>query len=367
MIKCSTFQIQIICPGCNNNHAVSGIVDLDTCQNCGKNINVRSVLQDRMFGFMDRVQYISGFLSGSIEQIGGAGAYRLQYSSMPCTCEECNSVIESGLLTKAIEEAKPISCPSCNHKMPVRKADNEIKQFHPKAIGIINDSHGADYAKKDVDKDSMLVFKCMTCGGALELASDTKRTIKCNYCDNENYLPDNIWTKLHPNKEVQPLFILLDLTEEDIKGSIDYFLRVTALSIYSKHFENFIREYFEHPFVNESLLTWVKHLLSAKNNEQVSFNMDITKIQKYLYDNLKLGVSSHAYELKCIAAEYGSSIPAELQMLLAEDKSENVRMALAGNANLKKDVIKKLQADRSEAVSKLAAKQKTGLFGKLFG
>jgi DNA-directed RNA polymerase subunit RPC12/RpoP len=367
LIKCSTFRIQIICPGCNNNHAVSGIVDYDTCQNCGKTINVRSVLQDRMFGFMDRVQYISGFLSGSIEQIGGTGAYRLQYSSMPCTCEECKSVIETGLLTKAIEETKPVICPSCDHKMPVRKADNEIKQFHPKAIGIINDSHGADYAKKDIDKNSMLVFKCMTCGGALELGSDTKRTIKCNYCDNENYLPDNIWTKLHPNKEVQPLFILLDLTEEDIKGSIDYFLRVTALSIYSKHFENFIREYFERPFVNESLLTWVKHLLRAKNNEQVSFNMDIIKVQKNFYDNLKLGLDTHSEELKSTVAEYGVNIPPELQLLLAGDKCENVRIELAKNENLKKDVIKKLQGDKSAEVSRLASKQKTGFLGKLFG
>lgn len=367
MIKFSEFRIQIVCPGCNSNHAVSGIVDFDTCQNCGKTINVRSVLLDRMFGFMDRVQYMNAFLSGSIEQIGGAGAYRLAYSSMPCKCEECRSIIETGLLREALDAGKPVSCPACGHKMPVRKADAEIKQFHPKAIGVINDSHGTDFAEKDVDKDSMLVFKCMTCGGALELTSDTKRTIKCNYCDNENYLPDSIWIKLHPNKEVQPLFILLDLTEEDIKGSIDYFLRVTALSIYGKHFENFIREYFEQPFIDESYITWLKHFLSARNNEQVSFNMDINKIQKYLYDNLKLGIGSHAAALKCVVAEYGIGIPVELQLLLAEDKSESVRIALAGNSNLKKEVIKKLQSDTCESVSKLAAKQKTGLFGKIFG
>lgn len=367
MIKCSAFRIQIVCPGCNSNHAVSGIVDFDTCQNCGKTINVRSVLQDRMFGFMDKVQYMNGFLSGSIEQMGGTGAYKLFYSSMPCSCEECNNVLETGLLLKAIEEGKPVICSACSHKMPVRKADAEIREFHPNAIGVINDSHGADFAEKDIDKDSMLVFKCMTCGAGLELTGDTKRTIKCHYCDNENYLPDNIWTKLHPNKEVQPLFVLLDLTEDDIKGSIEYFLRVTALSIYSKHFNNFIKEYFEKSFIDGSILIWVKYLLKAKNNEQVSFNMDITKIQKHFYDNLKLGIGSHAPELKETAAEYGIDIPADLQLMLAEDKDENVRLALVKNTNLKKDVIKKLQADRSEAVSKLAAKQKTGLFGKLFG
>jgi hypothetical protein len=70
MIKTSTFQIQIVCPGCNNYHAVSGIADTDICQNCGKNIDVAGILHERMFAMMDRVKYMNAFVSGSIEQMG---------------------------------------------------------------------------------------------------------------------------------------------------------------------------------------------------------------------------------------------------------------------------------------------------------
>lgn len=367
MLKTSMFRLQIVCPGCNNFVAVSGITDFDTCQNCGKKINVLSIINDKMFGILHKEKYMNGFLSGGIEQIGGTGAYKLEYSSMQPYCEECYTVIEENTALEAIRAGKVYECSNCRHKMPVRAADVMLKEFHPKAAGVLNDSWGIDRKSLNTNTEEMLVFKCITCGAGLELTGETKRTIKCGYCDNENYLPDSIWTKLHPNKEVQPLFIILDLDESDIKGTIDYFVNVTALNIYSRHFDNFIKEYFQRPFISESLLVWVKFFVSAKNNEQVNFNMDITKSHKYFYDNLKLGLSTHPAELKITVAENGRGIPLELQTLLAEDKNETIRVALAKNTGINKNIIKKLQSDTSPSVRETAEKQKTGLFSRLFG
>jgi len=367
MLKTSMFQLQLVCPGCNNFVAVSGITDFDTCQNCGKHVNVSSVINDKMFGIMDRQKYMNGFLSGGIEQPGGANAYKLVYSSMQPYCEECGSVIDEQTAFEAIDSGKTYTCPKCSHKMPVRAADKLLKEFHPKAVGVLNDSYGIDKKSLDTTKDEMLVFKCMTCGAGLELTIDAKRTIKCNYCDNENYLPDSIWTKLHPNKEVQPLFMLLELNESDIKASVDYFINVTALNIFSRHFDNFTRQYFERPFVSESLLTWIKLFISAKNNEQISFNMDITKCHKFFYENLLLGLDSHPAALKEVTSEYGIGMPIELQSALAGDKDESVRLSLAKNQGLHKNTIKKLQGDSSIAVQTEAKKLKTGIFSRIFG
>lgn len=367
MLKTSVFKLQIVCPGCNNNVAVSGITDFDTCQNCGKNVNVSSVINEKMFGFMDKIKYMNGYLSGSIEQMGGTGAYKLEYSSGQPYCEECFAVIDEESAMSAINSGKAFTCPKCSHKMPVRAADSVLREFHPKAVGVLNDSFGKDHAEKNTDKETLLVFKCMTCGAALELSDDTDRKIKCRYCDNENYLPDAIWIKLHPNKEVQPIFVILDLSEAELKGTIDYFLNVTALNAFSKHFENFIREYFEKPFVTSAFLSWLKSFLSAKNNEEISFNMDITKIQKYFYDNLKLGLSFHPVELKITSAEFGNGLLIDLQKEFSVDPDEKVRTALAKNTGLKKEIIKKLQTDSSDAVQTEAKKLKTGFFKGLFG
>jgi DNA-directed RNA polymerase subunit RPC12/RpoP len=366
MIKTSTLRLQVICPGCNSYHALNGITDFDTCQNCGRSINIRTILHEKLFDLLDRVQYLNGFLSGNIEQIG-SGGYKLAYSSIPPVCEECREVLETELILAAFEAKKPIVCPKCSHKMPVRPADATIREFHPKAIGVINDSLGKDSNEKNTDKNEVLVFKCMTCGAGLELTADTGRTMKCGYCDNENYLPDSIWTKLHPHKEVQPLYLILKLTPEDINSTVDHFLRVTALAIYDRHFTNFIKEYFERPFVSESLLEWIKALVSAKGNEQVNFNMDIDKVRKILYDNLNLGSESLPDELLAAAAENSRDIPKELQLKLSKHKSEKVRIALSKNPGLSREIYKVLQNDKSEAVQAESRKHKSGLLSRLFG
>ena len=137
--------------------------------------------------------------------------------------------------------------------------------------------------------------------------------------------------------------------------------------MFSKHFENFIREYFEKPFVNEAVLSWFRFLLQAENEKQIGVNMDITKIQKYFYENIALGLSSHPSDLKVIAAEYGTGMPLSLQQALSNDKDEKVRAALAKNKSLEKDIIKKLQKDGSPAVAEQAKNLKSGFFNKIFG
>lgn len=367
MYKTSIFQLQIVCDGCNNYITVSGITDFDTCQNCGKKINVLSVINNNLFGIMHKDKYLTGFLSGSIEQLGGSGAYKLSYSSMQPYCEECFVTIDEDSAVQAISSGNVFKCTKCGHIMPVRAADNLLLEFHPKAVGVLNDANGIDSGERNTEKDSMLVFKCMTCGAGLELSSKTKRTINCNYCDNDNYLPDSIWTKLHPNKEVQPLFLILDIDEKDIINTIEYFLSVTALKIYSKHFDNFIREYFERPFVNDALIWWLKEFLSAENNKQVEFNMDMEKIQKNFLNNVKLSFDSHPIEIKLLTAEFGKNMDEELQYKLAKDKDEKVRLALTQNKGLTKNIIMLLQSDNSATVKKASAKMKTNFLSKLFG
>lgn len=354
-------------------HTVTSVAEDATCQNCGKNISLSGFFRSKLFGGADVEKYMYAFLTGNVEQMGGSGgvgntgSYKLSYSSMPVYCEECSENIDENEITGAINEKRPVRCPKCSHAMPMKEADYFIKSFHPKAIAIINDSGGIDEAEKNTGKSSMLVFSCMSCGAGLELNSDTGRTMKCNFCGNENYLPDAIWTKLHPNKEVCPLFVILDVDGPDMKAAVDYFLTVTMMKVYERHYENFIREYFEKPFISDAVNSWFRYFISAENNKQAGFNMDIEKIQRSFYGQVSLGYENHNLRLREITAEYGNQIPTELQQKIASDNDENVRLALAKNPSIGKSILKKLQNDLSSLVSAEAKKHKTGLFKGLFG
>jgi DNA-directed RNA polymerase subunit RPC12/RpoP len=354
-------------------HTITSISEGEVCQNCGKNINLAGFFKSDILGGVDNVKYMNAFLSGNVERMGGTGgvenvgSYRLSYSSQQTYCEECYEFIDEQVLLEAIKSEKPVKCTKCGHSMPLKLADYSVSDFHPEAIAIINDSTGIDQAEKNIDKSSMIVFSCMSCGAGLELTKDTKRTMKCSYCGNENYLPDIIWTKLHTHKEVSPLFVILDIDGNDMKEAVNYFLNVTMAKIYDRHFENFIREYFEKPFTSDAVNSWFRYFLSAKNNPQASFNTDIERLQRSFYQQLTFGYENHRNSLREIAAEYGNNIPVELQNKLAIDSDEAVRLALTKNNSLEKSVIKKLQNDSSPVVAAEAKKKKTGLFKSLFG
>jgi hypothetical protein len=371
MLKTSIFKLQVSCPGCGALHALAGFHEQETCLECGKIIPLREFYRSRLFGGADMTKYMNGFLSGTVEQIGGgavnqAGAYKMTYSSRAAYCEECFKEAPEADIMSAINNNTPFAC-ACGHKMPVKPADDFIRSIHPKILGILNDSEGKDFMEKDVDeKKQMIVFSCMTCGAGLQLSSDSGRMIKCQYCDNENYLPDAIWGKLHPDKDVEPFFVILDLDGADISGCMQYFLGVTMLRVYEKHFLNFIREYFENPFQSDSLKVWLSAFLAAKNNPS-GFNLDITKPQRYFYEQFGFGMERQSGWLRETVAAYAAGLPVDLQMKLAHDPEPTVRLALARNVDIHKDAVKVLQNDSNPEVTTEAKKHKTGLFKGLFG
>jgi hypothetical protein len=146
--------------------------------------------------------------------------------------------------------------------MPVRPADDNIKLFHPSAIGIVNDTAGHDVLKKKKLKKITYVFNCMTCAAPLELDETAERTIKCRYCNSDNYLPDDVWETLNPYEPPKPFFWILDIKEEDIRESFENFLNIKEFN--KDVLISFIEEYFNNFFLNDSVKVWWKILLNHK-------------------------------------------------------------------------------------------------------
>ncbi|MCX6163922.1 MAG: hypothetical protein NTU73_03510 [Ignavibacteriae bacterium] len=226
---------------------------------------------------INMIHYFNAFLSGtwSISNPGSevnvVSNFKFTYSSMPPYCEECKTTFEETVIREAVSQKKPVKCTKCGHYMPVRPANDEIKNFHPKAIGIINDSKGIDFNNNvKIKEKTTVVFNCMSCGAALKLSEDSNRLLKCQYCGNENYLPDIIWTKLHPYKDTEPIFLILDIDYDELKASLNYFsrkygsLEVINCYIFTKHMRIFIANYFSNIFISDAVLNWWEIYLNRK-------------------------------------------------------------------------------------------------------
>jgi hypothetical protein len=152
-----------------------------------------------------------------------------------------------------------------------------------------------------------------------------------------------------------------------MKSSLDYFLSLPMMKVYEKHYVNFIKEYFENLFLDDSFSAWLKYFLNAKNPDQARFGFDVDGLKRYFYEQFEFGLENQNPELRERVAVYGSGMPVDLQLKLAKDTHDEVRLALSKNEFIDKSVVKTLQNDSSPAVSTEARKHKTGFFKGLFG
>ena len=397
MLKSFSFQIQVTCPGCNSSHPVSSLLANEICGNCGKELIMNNIIQQTFnFGEVDRLKIMNGFLAGNINHrklssdIGSISEIKMICNSHPANCGECKTLLDEHDILDSITNKKPIYCKKCNHPMAVRPADDEIKQFHPKAIGVINDSRGFDVNPDTIEnKSQTIVFSCMTCGAGLKLDKHSERMMKCIYCDNENYLPDAIWNRLHPYKAPELLYLILDLEESDMKETLDYFFNLNffddfiLLGIRESYFPDFINSYFTSDngvFLSDSVKCWWKILLNSKYERAsagsiayttVELDVDIYKIlyiedvKNIFFSNFRNNYGKLNPELKEFIAGNIFEIPDDIRDTLSKDANESVRLAIAKNKPLERPVAQP-EKQITPPVLQPVKEEKKGFFGKLF-
>ena len=397
MLKCYNFEIQVTCPGCNTSHPVSSLLANEICGNCGKELIMNNIIQQAFdFGEVDRVKLMNGFLAGNINprklssDISNISEIKMNCNSHSANCEECKTLLDESDILNSIANKKPIYCKKCNHPMPVRPADDEIKQFHPKAIGVLNDSRGFDVNPDTIEnKSQTIVFSCMTCGAGLKLDKHSERLMKCSFCDNENYLPDAIWNRLHPYKEPERLYLILDLEESDMKETLDYFFNLEIfddfilMGIRETYFSDFINKYFTLDngiFLSDSVKSWWKILLNGKYertskdkviNTTIELDVGIYKIlfiedvKNIFFSNFRNAYSKLNTEFKEFIAGNIFEIPVDIRDMLSKDDNESVRLAIAKNKSPEKPVTPSEIQDVQPNIPPIVGEKK-GFFKKLF-
>ena len=389
MLKAYNFKIQVTCPGCNTIHPVSSLLANEKCENCGKELIMDNLIQNDFESMMvDRIKIMNGFLTGALTSqnptatMGTISEIKMICWSHPTSCEECKAYFDDADVLDSIKNKKPIFCKKCNHPMPVRPADEALKKFHPKAIGVINDSRGFDVNADVVEsKKQTVVFSCMTCGAGLQLDESTKRLTKCTYCENENYLPDAIWNRLHPFKEPERLYLILDLEESDLKESLDYFFKSFPqeippmfLEFRGNHFAGFIKTYFTFDgsaILPDSIKSWWKMILNTKYdailpNQILNFINDSPQIEAKIYyiedlkdiffSNFRDAYNKLSPEVKEFIAGNIFEIPDDIRDMFSKDPDEKVRVAIANNIPPEKPI----QAQTPISTSPAGSKSKRG-------
>lgn len=208
MIVAATLTVGVDCPKCKYAVPVNGIATGTRCDNCGahvpldwkrlldlSNINALERALDLKPGRQDRSPF---------------DGIHLVVERLEPTCTKCKATLPPDDLVARAAQG-PGKCVACGAIFPLRQAPSVLREAYSAARAVVHEGIVADAS--DVDqKREPIVFPCMSCGGGLDL-DGADRTVTCRFCNKVNYLPDGVWLRLHPPRQLEPFVVLSEIDE----------------------------------------------------------------------------------------------------------------------------------------------------------
>lgn len=212
-----TFRIKLSCPDCNNAIPVNRIKDSVECPNCSTKVNLHAewwrvnILSNQNFKVAKRC------LEGEARSLDVSGSdieYDLAYGQQFPRCRKCNDELSEDEywtldeIKQAADSAEYIQCKRCNEQISIRKADDLIYSIvdHP-VIALIGEDSDKKIEKNYTGKAMM--FACMSCGAGLK-ADGNNRVVECQYCNTDNFLPEELWRRMHPIPKPEIFYMLAE-------------------------------------------------------------------------------------------------------------------------------------------------------------
>ena len=197
-------QLLVMCTECGASTPVNGVADSVLCSTCQHPIQLT---QHNWLGLLD--DFVEQGLLGTEGEIqdtkvlSSFGEFTIWYGRCRPICPSCDSKLSEEEL-QALKE--PACCPSCGKPLGVRVPAPWFGGVCPDPRYLVAETLEAPRAEVETDEGALTIF-CMSCGGTLEISGD-KRAVECQYCQSENFIPDQIWLRLHPAATKAPWYIV---------------------------------------------------------------------------------------------------------------------------------------------------------------
>ncbi|MBN2362932.1 hypothetical protein JXL83_02245 [candidate division WOR-3 bacterium] len=186
------FKIEMKCPYCSQPVFVNGLFSSIKCGSCLSNI-------DLDVHFWKTVITSS---TGITRQLTYNDLTVEKTASLP-KCLKCGTELDVELYPAGKDSF--VECPSCREHNPSFPL--------PEQFNWIQDANQLFCAEKQSDETKILgqtkpvSITCVKCGAPLTITVETPRNAVCGYCETVQYLPDVLWTSLHPARKKRQWFV----------------------------------------------------------------------------------------------------------------------------------------------------------------
>jgi hypothetical protein len=196
-------ELRTQCGGCGQPLPVNGYAEQVTCGGCHRQTRIdpdtwKSVLEDP-------VTEVHGMAldegSRSTVMTGGQ-TFELLYGHQAPRCGSCKTTFppESA---QFVDRGWTV-CVGCGQKAGLRRAPPPFVELGIQLLYGEDPAQlagGSGPAPQVAKAASPVVLYCPQCKAPLSV-DGSKRMVACQYCSTDVYLPDDLWTRLHPVKQV---------------------------------------------------------------------------------------------------------------------------------------------------------------------
>lgn len=307
-------ELSLACPACRNPVPVNGLTEALPCRRCGELVTVPLEVWKAFFD-SENVMEVLALERGRGQGWTMLGHYELQgkLHHLPARCGACKTDVPVGELS-ALAELGVHRC-ACGTERTVRAAPVWSRAVFPGARWVVGE-HLTSPDDGTGGATHPVLFACMGCGGSLRV-DGSSRTVRCSYCDDENFLPDALWHRLHPTPRILEFFVVASVPDQ-----------LVARAEASRDDDD---DDDDHAI---QLLRWAE--LPPELLDRMSQSED---------DELRQG------------AAVSRSLPRETMARLAQDEEWEVRAALAANPSVDRATLERLAADDDSDVRTAVARR----------
>lgn len=216
-------ELKTSCGHCSSPLMLNAVTNDFICPACNKNNYFSD--EDWQNLLDDAVKEGPGLNDGEGQPstiMRGAYTYQLMYGKQQPRCGKCKTKIDVNKLEEYSAKSN-YSCPKCSNEIFIRKTNDILqKEFSgiKFLVGEDDDMLKVNPVKGKLPSSSKpVLFTCPSCAGNLEI-DGTDRMVSCKYCDSQIYLPDDLWLRLHPVKEVSRWYMVIDENALPAKGTM---------------------------------------------------------------------------------------------------------------------------------------------------
>lgn len=182
------------CNNCGNPLQLTGPLRNVVCEHCQRT----TITSEEYWSFLDYILREVGELSlGEVGQLSTGGT-RVRYQLEAPKCSHCNAVFRAvDIATGSVEN---VFCPGCGKAFSTYPAGELTKRCAPNVVQFFGAEREATGTSESVSSESVkpVTFACPDCNGNLKITAEHERTVTCEYCSSDCFLPDGLWRRLHP-------------------------------------------------------------------------------------------------------------------------------------------------------------------------